>query len=58
MRESDERFQYRMSCKHIGMYERCNRKSGTYGNIHVSIGCTPDNDCPRMKRYDKLHKEK
>ena len=26
-----------------------------YGYIHVSIACTPDTKCPRMKRYDKLH---
>lgn len=58
MRESKERREYRGKCKHRGMYEKCYKKSGFYGNLHISIGCTSDTKCPRMKRYDKLHKEK
>lgn len=23
---------------------------------HISVRCTPDSKCPRLRRYDKLHK--
>lgn len=55
MKETPERMLYRMKCKHHGMYDKCFKKSGWFGNCHVSIGCDPDTKCDRMKRYDKLY---
>lgn len=49
-----EREAYCMKCKHyLPENEQCCRKSGWYGNFHVTIGC--DGDCRRMEQYDKKH---
>ncbi len=66
MEESFEREQYRMECKHYGEPNgHCCKQSGAcmpkFGfpfarkTAFIDINCTPDTDCARMKRYDKLH---
>lgn len=67
MEESFEREQYRMECKHYApMSGHCRKQSGSLGKRYpgfpyspprgfIDINCTPDADCARMKRYDKLH---
>lgn len=67
MTEPIEREQYRMRCKHYGVEGNCHLRSvdiSGYGpiwdttmKIHAQALCLPTSDCPRMKRYDKLHKE-
>lgn len=67
MTESFEREQYRMQCKYYGVASgHCHKQSGAcmpkFGfpfapmTAYIDINCTPDADCARMKRYDKLHK--
>jgi len=61
---------YRLKCKHLGCEDICLKQSGYYGGLwyknqktgeegysgmHMTFACS--GDCPRMKRYDKLHKE-
>lgn len=64
---SKEREAYRMKCKHYGADGNClsgkRMSADGYTHIsllkaHVQIACTPDCDCARMKRWDKLNKEK
>lgn len=65
--ESKEREAYRMRCKHYSEVSgHCRKQSGScmplYGfpyaklTAYIDINCTPDCDCARMRRYDKLHK--
>ena len=65
--ESKEREAYRMRCKHYGVEGNClSRKRVSddgYTHIsllkaHIQIACTPDCNCARMKRYDKMNKHK
>ena len=67
MTESPERRLYRMRCKYYGEPNgHCHKQSGAcmpkYGfpyapmTAYVDINCTPDADCRRMNRYNKLHK--
>ena len=67
MTESPEREMYRMRCKHYGEPNgHCHKQSGAcmpkYGfsyapiTAYVDINCTPDTNCTRMKRYDKINK--
>ena len=68
-REELSRDAYMATCKHRGMEDICLKQSGYYGGlwyknqktgeagysgIHMTIAC--DGKCPRMRRYDKLHK--
>lgn len=69
MTESPEREMYRMQCKHYGEPNgHCLKQSGDYGKLYpgfpysppsmfVDINCTPDANCRRMKRYDKINKK-
>ena len=63
--ESLERTQYRMACKHY-LEPNGLRMSHCHGGgqytvgyrpFAVDCGCTEDANCPRMRRYDKLHKK-
>lgn len=65
MNESKEREAYRKACRYYGVDGSCyNYSTVLYSGCvcyqiergHVSIICTPDCDCARMRRYDKLHK--
>lgn len=45
--------------KHISEYEDiCYLRSHHGPNGGITMGCVASANCPRMKRYDKLHKEK
>lgn len=69
MKETFEREEYRMRCKHYAVLSgHCRKQSGSFGKQYpgflysrpigfIDINCTPDTNCARMKRYDKLHKE-
>ena len=69
MTESPEREEYRMRCKYYREISgHCSKQSGSYGKRYpgfpysppryfLDINCTPDTNCPRMKRYDKMHKQ-
>lgn len=50
-----ERMEHRMGCKHYS-YGHCCKRSGYYGpNLHITMGCTPNCDCRRMKIFDTKH---
>ena len=50
--EPQERYLYRIGCKHYGMEGICFKHSGYLNETtHITLQC--DGDCPRMKRYDK-----
>lgn len=66
--ETPEREAYRMKCRYYSEPNgHCRKQSGPIGYRFVAnpircvpigfidILCTPDTDCARMKRYDKLH---
>ena len=64
--ESPAREAYRMRCKHYGVDGDCHNYSTalrpgwvcwTFERGHVSITCTPDCNCARLKRYDKMNKK-
>ena len=56
--ETKERTIYRMNCKYYGEYnDSCYWKSGGGNGFFIDIACTPNSKCPRMMRYDKLHKK-
>lgn len=66
MTESNEREAYRKRCKHYGVDGNClsGKRVSAYGYTHISllkahiqIACTPDCNCTRMKRYDKMNKK-
>jgi hypothetical protein len=52
--EDIQRMEYRMKCKHY-LTDTCAKLSETAkdGKWHVTIACTPQRRCERMKRYDK-----
>ena len=53
--ESLERMEHRMGCKHYP-YGNCFKRSGYYGpHLHITMGCTPNCDCRRMKIFDTKH---
>lgn len=61
--ESPAREAYRMRCKHYGVLSGlCCKKSIYYckGALTVAydVLCTPDSKCARMKRWDKMNKDK
>ena len=66
--ESKEREAYRMKCKHYGTDGVCWKLSHSLGQWHgivfaplvghITMRCTPDCGCERMKRWDKMNKEK
>lgn len=63
MTESKEREAYRKACRYYGVLGGCHAKSKcetAYFGIQWStdILCTPDCDCARMRRYDKMKKKK
>ena len=73
MIETKEREAYRMRCKHYSeLSGHCYKQSGEIGRRmefvngkfmwvasgFIDIYCTPDCNCARMKRYDKLNKDK
>lgn len=63
MTETKEREAYRMRCKHYNYAsDHCSKQSHAeriYGYYFaVDVACTPDCGCARMKRYDKMNKEK
>ena len=54
-----ERKAYREKCKHLSEYEDiCYLRSHHGPNGGITMVCVASANCPRMKRYDKLHKEK
>lgn len=60
--ETNDRKAYREKCKWHGVLGGCHVKSKcetAYFGVQWSadILCTPSCDCPRMRRYDKEHKE-
>ena len=65
--ESPAREEYRKRCKHYGVDGNClsGKRVSADGYTHISllkahiqIACTPDCNCTRMKRYDKMNKHK
>ena len=62
MTESKEREAYRMRCRYYGVEGNCHKQSHAeriYGYYFaVDVACTPDCNCARMKRCDKMNKEK
>lgn len=64
--ETTERTLYRMACKHYlepqGLCARMSHCKGGgkftigYKPYAIDFGCTEDAKCPRMRRYDKIHK--
>lgn len=66
MTESKEREAYRMKCKYHGVNDNCIKQSSPIQPYfmsfvlwtgHMSVACTPDCDCARMRRYDKRKKQ-
>lgn len=65
--ESKEREAHRKKCKHYGVDGVCWKLSHSLGQWHgiafvphcghITSRCTPDCNCARMKRYDKMKKE-
>lgn len=58
--ETPEREYYRYKCKHYGDGSGiCYLQSGwsTDHKSHITIGCTANAKCRRMKNYDKNHKD-
>lgn len=52
--EPVERMRYRLGCKYCTAYQTCMKNSGYLAaGIHVTIGCTPDSKCRRMRNFDK-----
>lgn len=68
MTETKEREAYRMKCKHYNYAsDHCSKQSHGRKRFNlpfapyvefVDFVCTPDCGCERMKRYDKLNKDK
>lgn len=68
MAESVERLLYRCACKnYLEPQGLCLKESSCvcggkfyvgYTPHAIDIACTEDAKCPRMRRYDKLHKSK
>ena len=65
--ESKEREAYRKACRHYGINDNCIKQSSPIQPYfmsfvlwtgHISVACTPDCDCTRMRRYDKRTKTK
>lgn len=66
--ESPAREAYRKMCRHYGVDGVCWKLSHSlgqwYGIVfvpncgHISITCTPDCNCVRMKKYDEMNKHK
>lgn len=60
--ESKEREAYRMKCRYYGVNGNCYKQSSSvliYGYyVAVDISCTPNCDCARMRRFDKLNNTK
>ena len=65
--ETKEREAYRMACKYRGVNDNCIKRSSPIRPYfmsfvlwtgHTFVACTPDCGCARMKRYDKLNKDK
>lgn len=53
--EPTERAIHRFECKHYS-YGNCCKRSGYYGpTLHITMGCTPNCDCRRMKIFDTKH---
>jgi hypothetical protein len=60
IKESAEREYYRYKCKHYGDGSGiCYLFSGWSANhkSHITIGCTANAKCRRMRNYDKKHKD-
>lgn len=56
--EPEERRAYRVKCKHLSEYEDiCYLRSHHGPNGGITMSCVASANCPRMKRYDKLHKQ-
>lgn len=65
--ETDVRKAYREKCRHYGVEGNCHVQSRTFYTrseisdtelkIHMIANCTPHSICPRMRRYDKEHKD-
>lgn len=59
--EPKEREDFRNKCKYQKLGCLCEKGYGTYGydikskEGYCLIGCTPDVNCPRLKRWDTLH---
>lgn len=50
--EPGERTMHRVMCKHYS-YGNCCKRSGWYGpGCHITMGCTPNCGCRRMKIFD------
>lgn len=61
--ETKEREAYRMMCRYYGYDGGCGKRPyvkgiNAFNSMGIVILCTPDCDCARMKRYDKLNKDK
>lgn len=51
-KEPMARTAHRFTCKHYS-YGICIKQSGFVGpGVHITIGCTPNSNCRRMKIYD------
>lgn len=64
--ESPAREAYRKKCRYYGADGNClsGKRVSADGYTHISllkshiqIACTPDCNCTRMKRYDKMNKK-
>lgn len=61
--ESKEREAYRMKCRYYGCDGGCGKRSyakhiNAFNSMGIVILCAPDCGCARMRRYDKLNKDK
>lgn len=66
--ESPAREVYRKRCKHYGVEGNCRKRSlnisayepiwDTTMKMYAVVNCTPDCNCARLKRYDKMKKDK
>lgn len=60
--ESPAREAYRMRCRNYGVDSGCGKRSyvkriDTIHSVGIVILCTPDCNCARMRRYDKMNKK-
>lgn len=59
MIENKEREAYRKACRHyVDASGHCRGLSKCGCGYAYDILCTPDCKCARMKRYDKMNKDK
>ena len=58
MTETKEREAYRKACRHYGVEGNCRGLSRCGHGCAYDVMCSETAQCRRMKRYDKMNKEK